>query len=85
MRVAQHHVGTLAQHIQEVCGLQWSPDGQLLASGGNDNEVNIWDSTLGMSVAPVHTFTNHQAAVKVRGRERERDRERGRVGNEYGI
>ena len=26
-------------HSQEVCGLRWSPDHQLLASGGNDNKV----------------------------------------------
>lgn len=27
-------------HTQEVCGLRWSPDHQLLASGGNDNKVS---------------------------------------------
>ena len=66
VRVATHHVATLANHLQEVCGLRWSPDGQYLASGGNDNTVNVWDSTLGMEVAPLHTFTEHQAAVKVK-------------------
>ena len=34
-------------HKQEVCGLRWShesgPQGALLASGGNDNKVCIWD------------------------------------------
>jgi WD40 repeat protein len=30
-------------HRQEVCGLKWSPDGQQLASGGNDNLLCIWD------------------------------------------
>ena len=65
VRVASHHVATLASHTQEVCGLSWSPDGNLLASGGNDNTVYIWDTTLGMEVAPLHTFTEHQAAVKV--------------------
>ncbi|KZT01471.1 WD40 repeat-like protein [Laetiporus sulphureus 93-53] len=34
-------------HRQEVCGLRWSGDGgpqpSLLASGGNDNKVCIWD------------------------------------------
>lgn len=29
----------LTGHTQEVCGLKWSPDHQLLASGGNDNKV----------------------------------------------
>lgn len=34
-------------HRQEVCGLRWNNDGDyttaLLASGGNDNKVCIWD------------------------------------------
>lgn len=42
--------------------MKWSPDGRLLASGGNDNQVNIWDS---MNTTPIHTLTQHQAAVKV--------------------
>ena len=43
VRVAQHHVGTLTGHTQEVCGMQWSPDnGRLLATGGNDNQVSIF-------------------------------------------
>ncbi len=37
VRVADHHVGTLKSHEQEICGLKWSPDGRFLASGGNDN------------------------------------------------
>ena len=65
VRVARHQVATLTSHSQEVCGLCWSPDGLYLASGGNDNAINIWDATLGMEVAPLHTFTEHQAAVKV--------------------
>lgn len=36
-----------AGHRQEVCGLKWSgdggPQGAMLASGGNDNKVCIWD------------------------------------------
>ncbi|XP_076453735.1 cell division cycle protein 20 homolog [Babylonia areolata] len=64
VRVASHHVGTLDHHTQEVCGLRWSPDGAFLASGANDNTVHIWDTSLGLEVAPLHTFTEHQAAVK---------------------
>jgi cell division cycle 20-like protein 1 (cofactor of APC complex) len=26
-------------HKQEVCGIKWNPDGNILASGGNDNKV----------------------------------------------
>jgi WD40 repeat protein len=42
--------------------LKWRPDGQLLASGGNDNLVNIWDAR--SSQAKI-TKGNHSAAVKV--------------------
>lgn len=60
-------MATLAGHTQEVCGLKWSLDGRYLASGGNDNLVNIWPCTQGDSgdFAPVQTFTQHQGAVKV--------------------
>ncbi|XP_073400614.1 cell division cycle protein 20 homolog [Dendrobates tinctorius] len=66
VRVAQHHVATLTGHTQEVCGLKWSPDGRYLASGANDNLVNIWSCVQGDSgeFTPVQTFTQHQGAVK---------------------
>lgn len=31
-------------HTQEVCGLKWSPCGQYLASGGNDNMLLVWSA-----------------------------------------
>lgn len=43
VREARHKIGTLRGHTQEVCGLKWSPAGTQLASGGNDNLLNIWD------------------------------------------
>jgi len=63
VRVADHHVGTLRGHQQEVCGLKWSPDGTQLASGGNDNVCMIWDASLS-TTSPKFTFTESQAAVK---------------------
>ncbi len=48
-------------HRQEVCGLKWSPDNQYLASGGNDNKLFVWNLN---SLQPVHTYTEHIAAVK---------------------
>ncbi|KAJ1916580.1 WD repeat-containing protein slp1 [Mycoemilia scoparia] len=61
VRVASHKVGELLAHSGEVCGLKWRSDGQLLASGGNDNLVNIWDARASV---PKFTKTNHTAAVK---------------------
>ena len=66
--MADHLVGRLAAHAQEVCGLKWSPDGKFLASGGNDNLLHVWKGMEGSFCTedtPFHTFTDHQAAVKV--------------------
>ncbi|CAG8586694.1 19333_t:CDS:2 [Dentiscutata erythropus] len=60
-RVAQHKIAELLDHASEVCGLKWSYDGEQLASGGNDNRVNIWDAR---SSIPKITKNNHLAAVK---------------------
>lgn len=61
VRVADHKVSELLGHSSEVCGLEWRSDGAQLASGGNDNLVNIWDAR---SSAPKFSKTNHKAAVK---------------------
>ncbi|KAL6152800.1 hypothetical protein ACJBU6_07978 [Exserohilum turcicum] len=34
----------LTIHSQQICGLTWSPDGQLFASGGNDNKCNLFET-----------------------------------------
>ncbi|KAL6080371.1 ubiquitin-protein transferase activating protein [Balamuthia mandrillaris] len=68
VRQAQHRVSVLQGHTQEVCGLQWSKDGSQLASGGNDNLLNIWEpfssSSTGNPNEPRFTFDDHMAAVK---------------------
>ncbi|XP_036596331.1 fizzy-related protein homolog [Trichosurus vulpecula] len=51
----------LQGHKQEVCGLRWSTDHQLLASGGNDNKLLVWNHS---SFRPVQQYTYHKAAVK---------------------
>lgn len=61
VRIAEHRVATLEGHSQEVCGLKWSPNGMQLASGGNDNLLNIWDVN---QSTPKFTMDHHQAAVK---------------------
>jgi len=48
-------------HTDLVCGLDYSSDG-VLASGGNDNVVCIWQNALQRE--PQHTLTEHRAAVK---------------------
>ncbi|KAM6989601.1 cell division cycle protein 20 homolog [Tautogolabrus adspersus] len=68
VRVSEHHISTLAGHTQEVCGLQWSPDGRYLASGGNDNLVCIWprvqDGSVSNRSQTVRCLNDHQGAVK---------------------
>src|SRR3990167_286040 len=51
----------LKGHKQEVCGIEWSPDGRMLASGGNDNQLLIWDKR---GTTPLIKYDDHTAAVK---------------------
>lgn len=48
-------------HTAQVCGLSWREDSALLASGGNDNVVKVWDRRT--HVAKMRK-ENHRAAVK---------------------
>lgn len=41
IRTQEDHVSKLKGHKSEICGLKWSSDNRELASGGNDNKVNI--------------------------------------------
>lgn len=44
VRAQSSYFSHLKGHKQEVCGLRWSPhDAQMLASGGNDNKLMIWN------------------------------------------
>jgi cell division cycle protein 20 (cofactor of APC complex) len=62
VRIAQHKVADLFSHTSEVCGLEWRGDGAQLASGGNDNIVNIWDAR--NIATPKFSKANHRAATK---------------------
>ncbi|XP_014206813.1 cell division cycle protein 20 homolog [Copidosoma floridanum] len=67
VRQRDHIVSTLDAHSQEVCGLKWSLDGKYLASGGNDNMLQIWPSMAGQNHShsqPIYSLNRHQAAVK---------------------
>jgi len=64
VRQRQHIVNELKVHQQEVCGLKWSPSGQQLASGGNDNLLHIFDRESISRQTYLHRMTDHKAAVK---------------------
>lgn len=36
-------VTAFAGHLQEICGLKLSFDNNYIASGGNDNQLFVWD------------------------------------------
>lgn len=60
-----HHLASrLRAHSEEVCGLKWSGGGNLLASGGNDNLVHVWESSKMGSSRYLHRYTDHCAAVR---------------------
>lgn len=61
VRVPEFYTGKLVGHKQEVCGMKWSFDEQMLASGGNDNKLFLWSTK---STKPVNRFDEHTAAVK---------------------
>jgi len=42
LRSKEDSFAKLSSHSQEVCGLRWSYDEMMLASGGNDNKLNVW-------------------------------------------
>ena len=47
-------VATLRGHALRVCGLTFSPDGSLLATGSGDGTVRLWNARSG---EPTATFT----------------------------
>ncbi|EEF51653.1 cell division cycle, putative [Ricinus communis] len=51
-------------HTEEVCGLKWSTEGNLLASGGNENLIHIWEASKMSSSNFLHQFKGHRSAVK---------------------
>ncbi|EGB11233.1 hypothetical protein AURANDRAFT_1966, partial [Aureococcus anophagefferens] len=59
VREPRSNYARLRAHRQEVCGLRWSPCGDFLASGGNDNDLKVWDAR-----RLLQSFGDHVAAVK---------------------
>eukprot|EP00268_Persea_americana_P062021 TRINITY_DN7909_c1_g1_i4.p1 TRINITY_DN7909_c1_g1~~TRINITY_DN7909_c1_g1_i4.p1 ORF type:complete len:379 (+),score=65.24 TRINITY_DN7909_c1_g1_i4:212-1348(+) len=61
LRVSNDFFSKLVGHKSEVCGLKWSHDDRELASGGNDNQLLVWNQH---SQQPILRLTEHTAAVK---------------------
>ncbi|RHN74272.1 putative transcription factor WD40-like family [Medicago truncatula] len=64
VRARRNEVLRIKTHRAEICGLKWSKRGNLLASGGNENHVYVWDSNKMNSSNFLHCFKEHTAAVK---------------------
>ena len=78
VRCQESEISKIRQHKQEVCALRYSPEGDLLASGGNDNTAFIWDvrklnnkllnisnlNEINNSIKPLFVNNYHTAAVK---------------------
>jgi len=66
VRVKQPCVAVLCGHEQEICGLTWNHDanGDVLASGGNDNKVCVWRPNEGHANHALAEFTESLSAVK---------------------
>jgi periodic tryptophan protein 2 len=47
-------------HFHNINSLSYSPDGQLIATGGDDGKVKLWNSTTGFCFI---TFTDHTAPI----------------------
>lgn len=62
VRIPAHHIRRLAHHKQEVCGLKWNINENMLASGGNDNKLLVFHGT--DNDQPLYRFNDHVAAVK---------------------
>ncbi|KAG5051221.1 hypothetical protein JHK87_003419 [Glycine soja] len=63
IRATNNVISWVKAHKAEVCGLKWTR-GNILASGGNENHVYVWDLAKRSSSNFLHCFKDHCAAVK---------------------
>ena len=62
MRSSRRLLKTLSGHKQSCVGLDYSPDGTLLASGGDNSTIRYWRASDG---APLRTVDNGHHVDKV--------------------
>ncbi|MQM04114.1 hypothetical protein Taro_036908 [Colocasia esculenta] len=63
-RASSSSASRFQAHTSDVCGLRWSGSGNLLASGGNDNLVCVWEASNRRPSRPLHRLEGHSAAVR---------------------
>ena len=51
-------------HSQEICGLKICPNGQMIATGGNDNKLFVYSLR---KMGKLASWSDHKAAVKAIG------------------
>lgn len=51
----------ISAHSQQICGLSWSPSGNLFATGGNDNQCFLFETE--KVTAEQEEVTNHDQAM----------------------
>ena len=79
VRIKDSEISKIKKHKQEICSLKYSVEGDLLASGGNDNIAYIWDirnlknnifnflfdeSNIFKEIKPYSVNNFHNAAIK---------------------
>jgi meiosis-specific APC/C activator protein AMA1 len=55
-------------HTQQICGVAWNPDGKLFATGGNDNNVLLFETNKVLAATagkPKHTFALNAACKAI--------------------
>lgn len=52
----------LLGHAFDVNTLAYSPDGQLIATGGNDGKIKLWNTSTGFCFI---TFSEHTGPINV--------------------
>lgn len=54
-------IQTFNPHTQQVSGGKWNPSGKIIATGSNDNKVNLYDFVAAKNLIK---FSEHKAAIK---------------------